>query len=120
VSSYSPLGVDKVFLDSCKELSDIVMYRSTTHEFIDLNLDEDREVIISEAECPSVFYANAAYDFYGTPAVLCVSTRMETAGLYAPAPSPSGLLERLVAFTVILCKPPGVSSASTSTPCSTM
>ncbi|KAI0648691.1 hypothetical protein C8Q79DRAFT_924166 [Trametes meyenii] len=58
VSSDSPLGVDEVFLGSCREF-----------EKRGLNEDED----VSDAERLSASYLNATYDFHGTPSgALCV------------------------------------------------
>ncbi|KAG8817317.1 hypothetical protein FRC19_011436 [Serendipita sp. 401] len=72
----SPLGIDKVFLDSCKEVSKALSLsssHSSTYKLVELNLDKDKEAVVSDAERLSVFYANAAYDFYGTPSgALCV------------------------------------------------
>jgi hypothetical protein len=73
---------------------------------------------MSDMERLSVFYANLGYDFYGTPSgALCVYKNGDA------WPVGTGLesqrIIRLAVFTVILCKTPGVSLASASTPCST-
>ncbi|KAI6100522.1 hypothetical protein F5141DRAFT_1009288, partial [Pisolithus sp. B1] len=89
VSSGFPLGIDKVFLSSCKEVSKtlslgnrdqrratnatLVSVSPTAYDFAKLSLDEDKEAVISAVARLSVFYARAAYDFYGTPSgALCV------------------------------------------------
>ncbi|KAI6098074.1 hypothetical protein EDD16DRAFT_1718740 [Pisolithus croceorrhizus] len=87
MSSGFPLGIDKVFLSSCKEVSKtlslgspavfanatLVSVSPTAYDFDKLSLDEDKEAIISAVARLSVFYARAAYDFYGTPSgALCV------------------------------------------------
>ncbi|TDL27071.1 hypothetical protein BD410DRAFT_812777 [Rickenella mellea] len=74
--SGSHLGIDEVFLDSCISTSigyPISPASLTTYKFAGLSVDEDNEPVQSNAERLSVFYANAAYDFYGTPSgALCV------------------------------------------------
>ena len=81
MSSDSPLGVDEVFLGSCKEVynkraiespvSPTAILSPIINKFEKLGLDEDKDV--SDAERLSAFYLNAAYDFYGTPSgALCV------------------------------------------------
>jgi hypothetical protein len=85
VSSDSPLGVDRVFLDSCKEVSRTLSFGSpfsptltivsspTAYKLAELSLGDDKEAVMSDMERLSVFYANAGYDFYGTPSsALCV------------------------------------------------
>ncbi|KAI6094909.1 hypothetical protein F5141DRAFT_1191569 [Pisolithus sp. B1] len=87
MSSGFPLGIDKVFLSSCKEVSKtlslgsptvfanatLVSVSPTAYDFAKLSLDEDKEAIVSAVARLSVFYARAAYDFYGTPSgALCV------------------------------------------------
>jgi hypothetical protein len=83
--SDSALGVDEVFLGSCKEVSKMPSLRSpvaptttliflftTAYKFTKRSLDKDKKAVVSDTECLSAFYANAAYDFYGTPKVLAI------------------------------------------------
>jgi hypothetical protein len=84
VASDSSLGIDEIFLGSCKEVSRTLTVGSlsptttlgtlpTAYKFAKLSFDEDKETAVSDAERLSAFYANAAYDFYGTPSgALCV------------------------------------------------
>jgi hypothetical protein len=80
VASDSPLGIDEVFLGSCKEVSETLSVGSpvsptithvtlspTAYKFSKLSFNEDKEAAVSDAERLSAFYANAIYDFYGTP-----------------------------------------------------
>lgn len=74
--SDSHLGVDEVFLGSCKEVSKTLSLGSPVspaYKFAKPSLDEEKEAVVSDAERLSAFYANAAYDFCGTPSsALCV------------------------------------------------
>ncbi|KAG8772647.1 hypothetical protein FRC20_001442 [Serendipita sp. 405] len=50
MSSDSPLGIDKVFLDSCKEVSEALSLRSShssTYKLVEPNLDKDKEGVVS-------------------------------------------------------------------------
>ncbi|WVO14612.1 hypothetical protein L204_102249 [Cryptococcus depauperatus] len=67
------------FLKSCEEVIHTLTFDSpvlpisTTYQVAQLKFDEDDEAYVSDAKRLSTFYANAAYDFYGTPSgALCV------------------------------------------------
>ncbi|KAI5804860.1 hypothetical protein DFH27DRAFT_512722 [Peziza echinospora] len=79
MSHGTPFGLDEVFLESCKEVLFPVSPLSTIahapigYKFAGLNLGDDYDEPVSCAERLSVFYPNAAYDFYGMPSgPLCV------------------------------------------------
>ncbi|WVO14613.1 hypothetical protein L204_102250 [Cryptococcus depauperatus] len=74
------------FLDSCEDASrtrgswfsptapsTLVRLSFTTYHVAQLKFDEDDEAYVSGVKCLSAFYANVAYEFYGTPSgALCV------------------------------------------------
>ena len=49
-----------------------VFLSTTAYKFAKHSLDKDKEAVLSDAERLSTFYANAAYDFYGTPKALAI------------------------------------------------
>ena len=125
MASDSPLGIDEVFLGSCKEVSETLSVGSPvsptiTHvtlspiayKFSKLSFDEDKEAAISDMECLSAFYTNAIYDFYGTPSgALCIYKNGD-AWPIRTGPESQWIIREA-------CGVYGVSSVSVSTPCLT-